>query len=423
MSEIETTPPVEKKKRNKGQFVFKEYIINQELSIGQKVGTDALLVAGYTCIAKYKPYNLLKGNENSKNNQLNKLVFEEPDTPYDYNQGKNHNEIINYDEEQEEEKEGNEIWPKYILDIGTGTNVLSIMMGQRFKKSIINSIDIDDSAIAQAKINIDTIFKQGKSITDRNYLFHTAIQDFKPNNFITTTTTTTTTTTNNNNNKDDHNVILKHVHGIDLEKNEITIPLLLKQGKSYTPSIDGYYDLIISAPPYFPTDPVNDLVVSNMQKNRRVARHTHTLTMDDLVQSVKRLLRPDIGLFTTIVSVPDPAFDLELAAKNHGFICLEIIDVSDTPQSKIIRKMYTFKLPSISINNNNNNNNQNNNINSNENSKTCFTYGETVKRKFAIYETSIKESTIRNHRKHSNQYKWMLNDFCNHFLKEEFLTK
>ncbi|KAM9973716.1 hypothetical protein ACTFIW_010833 [Dictyostelium discoideum] len=416
MSEIETTTPpppptpVEKKKRNKGQFVFKEYIINQELSIGQKVGTDALLVAGYTCISKYKPYNLLKGNENSKNNQLNKLVFEEPDTPYDYNQGKNHNEIINYDEE--EEQEGNEIWPKYILDIGTGTNVLSIMMGQRFRKSIINSIDIDDSAIAQAKINIDTIFKQGKSITDRNYLFHTAIQDFKPNNFIIT-----------DDDKDDNNVILpKHVHGIDLEKNEITIPLLLKQGKSYTPSVDGYYDLIISAPPYFPTDPVNDLVVSNMQENRRVARHTHTLTMDDLVQSVKRLLRPDIGLFTTIVSVPDPAIDLELAAQNHGFICLEIIDVSDTPQSKIIRKMYTFKLPSISVNNNNNENNNNKNNNNNENNKT-FTYGETVKRNFAIYETSIKESTIRNHRKHSNQYKWMLNDFCNHFLKEEFLTK
>ncbi|KAN0021531.1 hypothetical protein ACTFIU_010138 [Dictyostelium citrinum] len=405
MSEIETTttpPPVEKKKRNKGQFVFKEYTINQELSIGQKVGTDALLVAGYTCIARYKPYNLLKGSENSKNNQLNKLVFEEPDTPYDYNQGKNHDEIINYDEEE------SEIWPKYILDIGTGTNVLSIMMGQRFRKSIINSIDIDDSAIAQAKINIDTIFKQGKSITDRNYLFHTPIQDFKPNNFI------------HENSDTSKPYYLKHVHGIDLEKNDITIPLLLNQGKSYTPSIDGYYDLIISAPPYFPTDPINDLVVSNMQENRRVARHTHTLTMDDLVQSVKRLLRPDIGLFTTIVSVPDPAIDLELAAQNHGFICLEIVDVSDTPQSKIIRKMYTFKLPSISINNNNNNNNKNSQ--NNENNKT-FTYGETVKRKFAIYETSIKESTIRNHRKHSNQYKWMLNDFCNHFLKEEFLLK
>ncbi|KAK5581894.1 hypothetical protein RB653_003474 [Dictyostelium firmibasis] len=389
MSEIKTTPTIEKKKRNKGQFVFKEYTINQELSIGQKVGTDALLIAGYTCIARYKPYNLLKGNENSRNNQLNRLVFGESDTPYDYNQGKNHEEIINYDEEQEE------IWPKYILDIGTGTNVLSIMMGQRFRKSIINSIDIDDSAIAQAKINIDTIFKQGKSITDRNYLFHTAIQDFKPNNFII-----------------DINENKKHVHAIDLEKNEITIPLLLKDGKSFTPSIDGYYDLIISAPPYFPTDPINDLVVSNMQENRRVARHTHTLTMDDLIQSVKRLLRPDIGLFTTIVSVPDPAIDLELAAKNHGFICLEIVDVSDTPQSKIIRKMYTFKFPSINNNNNNNNNDTQE-----------LTFAETVKRKFSIYETSIKESTIRNHRKHSNQYKWMLNDFCNHFLKEEFLSK
>ncbi|KAF2076293.1 hypothetical protein CYY_002408 [Polysphondylium violaceum] len=365
------SPTPEKKKRNKGIFYFKHFPVYQDLAgIGQKVGTDALLVAGYTSIAKHKQSNQLEENRNSPNNKLNNLVWNET-IPYDYQFGKS-NQLINNDLP-------NDNWPNYILDIGTGTNVLSLMMGQRFKDATINSIDIDEMAIKQASFNIDHLYLEEKVQVSKNiYLFHTPIQDFVPG----------TTKT------------------VELKKNVITND---NKSTGSTPT-DGFYDLIISAPPYFPSDPNTDPVVSSMLTTRRIARHTHTLSMQDLVLAVKRLLRPNTGLFTTIVSVPDPANELEQMAQKHGLVCVEQVDVTDSPGTKLIRKMYTFKLAINTDDSNNNNNNNNNN-----NSSTQI---ETIKQNFTIYETTIKESTQRHHRKHSDQYKWLLNDFCNHFHKE-----
>jgi len=354
---------IEKKKRNKGIFYFKHFPVHQDhAGIGQKVGTDALLVAGYTSIAKYKESNQLEENKQSPNNKLNHLIWYET-LPYDYQFGKS-NKLINNDLP-------NDNWPNYILDIGTGTNVLSLMMGQRFNNATINSIDIDESAIKQASFNIDHLYLEEKVMVSKNiYLFHTAIQHFQPGT----------------------------TKPVDLKKNSI-----VNRGDSTITPSDGLYDLIISAPPYFPSDPNTDPVVSSMLTTRRIARHTHTLSMHDLVLSVKRLLRPNTGIFTTIVSYPDPANELEQVAEKHGLTCLEQVDVTDSPGTKLIRKMYTFKL----LNNN-----------STDSDSTTITTTTPLKHNFIIYETTIKESTQRHHRKHSDQYKWLLNDFCNHFHKE-----
>lgn len=60
-----------------------------------------------------------------------------------------------------------------ILDIGTGTGLIALMLAQRCN-ALIDAIDIDDKAIQDAKINID------QSIWNRRInLFHTAIQKFK----------------------------------------------------------------------------------------------------------------------------------------------------------------------------------------------------------------------------------------------------
>lgn len=41
-----------------------------------------------------------------------------------------------------------------ILDIGTGTGLISLMMAQRFPDAVVDAVDIDDGAVRQAEINI-----------------------------------------------------------------------------------------------------------------------------------------------------------------------------------------------------------------------------------------------------------------------------
>jgi tRNA1Val (adenine37-N6)-methyltransferase len=59
-----------------------------------------------------------------------------------------------------------------ILDIGTGTGLLSLMLAQR-SKATIDAVEIDDDAYAQAKVNIaESLF------ADRISLHHQSIQTF-----------------------------------------------------------------------------------------------------------------------------------------------------------------------------------------------------------------------------------------------------
>ncbi|TDG36505.1 methyltransferase domain-containing protein [Pedobacter changchengzhani] len=43
--------------------------------------------------------------------------------------------------------------PKYILDIGTGTGVLALMMAQRFPMALVEAVEIDENASATAEKN------------------------------------------------------------------------------------------------------------------------------------------------------------------------------------------------------------------------------------------------------------------------------
>ena len=63
---------------------------------------------------------------------------------------------------------------KTILDIGTGTGVISLMLAQRFEQANIFAIEIDQDAFEQAKMNFEqSIF------SDRIEILQGAIQDLK----------------------------------------------------------------------------------------------------------------------------------------------------------------------------------------------------------------------------------------------------
>lgn len=63
--------------------------------------------------------------------------------------------------------------PKQILDIGTGTGVIALMLAQRFPKAQITALEIDPEAATQAAEN----FKESP-FAERLHLIPTALQDF-----------------------------------------------------------------------------------------------------------------------------------------------------------------------------------------------------------------------------------------------------
>lgn len=65
---------------------------------------------------------------------------------------------------------------KRILDIGTGTGLIAIMLGQRNEEATIHAVEIDESACKQANDNM-----KNAPWSDRLQAFPVAIQDFVKN--------------------------------------------------------------------------------------------------------------------------------------------------------------------------------------------------------------------------------------------------
>lgn len=125
-----------------------------------------------------------------------------------------------------------------ILDVGTGTGVIAIMMAQRFPEAQVAALDIDEGAVLQARHNVaHSPFK------DRVEVLHSSVQEFLPS------------------------------------KSKI---------------LHSKFDSIVANPPFF----IDSLRAPDTQRN--AARHTDTLSYDELMQSAARLLT-DEGIISVIV--------------------------------------------------------------------------------------------------------------------------
>ena len=62
-----------------------------------------------------------------------------------------------------------------VLDIGTGTGLIALMMAQRYPEAKVTGIDIDEMAVSQAVENV-----QGSPFADRIEVFQADVKAFEP---------------------------------------------------------------------------------------------------------------------------------------------------------------------------------------------------------------------------------------------------
>ena len=168
---------------------------------------------------------------------------------------------------------------KSMLDIGTGTGLLSLMLAQR-SEAKIDAIEIDESAYNQAVVNVnESIFK------DKITMYNSSIQDFAFN---------------------------LGVKGLRL----------------------CLYDLIISNPPFFQ----NHLKSETSARNNSI--HTDTLSFENLLEVVLRLLNPN-GTFVVLLPLYESSLFEQLAI-SKALYPQKKLTIRHRKGSKILRIITTF---------------------------------------------------------------------------------
>lgn len=183
---------------NKKPFRFKEFTIHQDKT-AMKVGTDGVLLGAWCTIDKY------------------------PDT---------------------------------ILDIGSGTGIIALMIAQRSDAMTIDAVEVDENAYEQTVENFEK-----SDWGDRLYCYNATFQEFA---------------------------------------NEI-----VEEEESY--------DLIVSNPPFY-TD-----AFESEDSSRNKARFTSALSFEELLEGVSKILSKN-GIFSTIIPFKEEENFINIAKDQHLFL-------------------------------------------------------------------------------------------------------
>ncbi|MCQ2288259.1 MAG: methyltransferase [Muribaculaceae bacterium] len=167
-----------------------------------------------------------------------------------------------------------------ILDVGTGTGVLSLMLAQRYPEARITAIEIDDNAVVDATANF-AASPMGERIT----LHHVSFQDYVP--------------------------------------------------RARAEGLTGTFDAVVCNPPYF------DMSLECPDDSRTRARHSSSLPFDVLATGAYELLAPG-GLFS--VCIPGEVLrkfkgECQLA----GFSMEDLYRIKTLPQAHAKRFVLVMK--------------------------------------------------------------------------------
>lgn len=119
----------------KDSFSFKRFVIRQDLC-GMKVGTDGVLLGAWAACGSSSLGDKWNATDNDSDTSGH--------------------------------------CPR-VLDIGTGTGLIALMMAQRFPNALVDGVDIDASACRQASMNVSD-----SPFADRITIIDTRLQDFSP---------------------------------------------------------------------------------------------------------------------------------------------------------------------------------------------------------------------------------------------------
>ncbi|TMM32501.1 methyltransferase [Polaribacter aestuariivivens] len=147
-------------------------------------------------------------------------------------------------------------YPDTVLDIGSGTGVISLMIAQRSDVMTIDAVEVDENAYEQTVENFEN-----SDWGDRLYCYNATFQEFA---------------------------------------NEIY-------------EEEETYDLIVTNPPFYN----DDFETENESRNK--ARFTSSLSFDELVIGVAKILSKN-GIFATIIPFKEEESFINLAKENNLFL-------------------------------------------------------------------------------------------------------
>ncbi len=209
-----------------------------------------------------------------------------------------------------------------VLDIGTGTGLLSLMLAQKFSNGCIDAVEIDEASAQQAKENFEA-----SPWSERLNLYHTSIQAFSQNAAIS-------------------NSAIEQFNNSAIQQFNLSTNQPINQS---TP-----YNLIISNPPFFEND------LKSLSEKRNLALHCEALSLQELLSSTKKLLVHD-GHFALLLPYHRSTYFENLAVANEFYLKQKVL-IKQTSAHNYFRSILFFSRQPSAINQSEitimNNNNQ-----------------------------------------------------------------
>ena len=195
---------------------------------------------------------------------------------------------------------------KDILDIGTGTGIISLMMAQRFPEAKITAIDIDDNAILDATVNF-----ANSPFADRLTLQHISFQDYLEQFQVSSS---------------------KFQNSCG---NALNPAFPECEHSEQTLKLKPQYDCIVCNPPYFDKSQESD------DLSRTRARHTSSLPFSVLIGGAYQLLKEG-GVFSVCIP-PEVLEEFSAECIFKGFWLQDKYKIKSIPEKEAKRFVLVHK--------------------------------------------------------------------------------